>query len=51
VAAFLQLQEGAGRVPYIQLRKPYIEQTDYFLYAFLDLAHAQLKGTYPQYTR
>ena len=40
VPAFLQLQEGAGHVPYVQFRDLYIEQTDYFLYAFLDLAHA-----------
>jgi dienelactone hydrolase len=40
VPAFLQLQEGAGHVPYAQFRNLYVEQTDYFLYAFLDLAHA-----------
>ena len=40
VPAFLQLQQGAGHVPYVQFRDLYIEQTNYFLYAFLDLAHA-----------
>lgn len=40
VPAFLQLQDGAGHVPYAQFRDLYVEQTDYFLYAFLDLAHA-----------
>jgi predicted esterase len=40
VPAFLQLQEGAGHVPYVQFRNLYVEQTNYFLYAFLDLAHA-----------
>jgi predicted esterase len=40
VPAFLQLQEGAGHVPYVQFRDLFVEQTDYFLYAFLDLAHA-----------
>jgi predicted esterase len=41
VPAFLQLQEGAGHVPYVQFRNLYVEQTNYFLYSFLDLAHAQ----------
>jgi predicted esterase len=41
VPAFLQLQEGTGHVPYLQFRNLFVEQTNYFLYAFLDLAHAQ----------
>jgi dipeptidyl aminopeptidase/acylaminoacyl peptidase len=40
VPAFLQLQEGAGHVPYLQFRDLFVEQTSYFLYTFLDLAHA-----------
>jgi predicted esterase len=41
VPAFLQLQEGAGHVPYAQYRDLFVEQTDYFLYDALDLAHAR----------
>jgi acetyl esterase/lipase len=41
VPAFLQLQPGAGHVPYVQFRNLFVEQTNYFLYTFLDLAHAQ----------
>jgi predicted esterase len=67
VPAFLQLQEGAGHVPYVQFRNLFVEQTDYFLYAFLDLAHAhgqpvsaarafdrqlpRLREKYPRYER
>jgi dienelactone hydrolase len=40
VGAWLQLQDGAGHVPYAQYRTLYLEQTDYFLYLALDLAHA-----------
>ncbi len=40
VAAFLQLQEGAGHVPYVQYRDLFLQQTNYFLYSVLDLAHA-----------
>jgi dienelactone hydrolase len=40
VPAFLQLQEGAGHVPYVQYRDLYLQQSDYFLYNALDLAHA-----------
>jgi|SRR5215213_6617781 len=40
VPAFLQHQEGAGHVPWAQYRSLYLEQTDYFLYWALDLAHA-----------
>jgi predicted esterase len=40
VPAFLQLQEGAGHVPYVQYRDLYLQQSDYFLYDALDLAHA-----------
>jgi para-nitrobenzyl esterase len=40
VGAWLQLQEGAGHVPYVQYRALYLEQTNYFLYLALDLAHA-----------
>jgi predicted esterase len=67
VPAFLQLQEGAGHVPYVQFRNLFVEQTNYFLYAFLDLAHAhgqpvsaarafdrrlpKLRQKYPRYER
>ena len=40
VGAWLQLQDGAGHVPYVQYRTLYLEQMDYFLYLALDLAHA-----------
>jgi acetyl esterase/lipase len=40
VAAWLELQEGAGHVPWVQYRTLYLEQIDYFLYLTLDLAHA-----------
>jgi dienelactone hydrolase len=40
VAAFLQVQRGAGHVPYGQYRDLFLQQTNYFLYAMLDLAHA-----------
>jgi len=40
VGAWLQHQDGAGHVPYAQYRSLYLEQTDYFLYLALDLAHA-----------
>jgi predicted esterase len=38
--AWLQLQEGAGHVPWAQYRTLYLEQADYFLYFVMDLAHA-----------
>ncbi len=41
VSSWLQLQEGAGHVPWAQYRSLYLEQTDYFLYFYLDAAHAQ----------
>jgi predicted esterase len=40
VPAWLQLQNGAGHVPWVQYRSLYLEQADYFLYDALDLAHA-----------
>jgi dipeptidyl aminopeptidase/acylaminoacyl peptidase len=40
IPAWLQLQEGAGHVPWVQYRSLYLEQADYFLYFALDLAHA-----------
>lgn len=40
VPAWLQLQDGAGHVPWAQYRSLYLEQADYFLYLALDLAHA-----------
>ena len=40
VPAWLELQEGAGHVPWAQYRSLYLEQADYFLYIALDLAHA-----------
>jgi dienelactone hydrolase len=40
VPAWLQLQSGAGHVPWVQYRSLYLEQADYFLYMALDLAHA-----------
>ena len=41
IPAWLQLQDGAGHVPWVQYRSLYLEQADYFLYFALDLAHAQ----------
>ena len=40
VPAWLQLQDGAGHVPWAQYRSLYLEQADWFLYFALDLAHA-----------
>jgi acetyl esterase/lipase len=40
VPALLEVQQGAGHVPY-QFRNLFISQTDYWFYGFLDLAHAQ----------
>jgi dienelactone hydrolase len=40
VPAWLQHQDGAGHVPWAQYRALYLEQTNYFLYLTLDLAHA-----------
>jgi acetyl esterase/lipase len=40
VPAWLQLQDGAGHVPWAQYRTLYLEQADWFLYLYLDLAHA-----------
>ncbi|MEA2418613.1 MAG: para-nitrobenzyl esterase [Thermoleophilaceae bacterium] len=40
VGAWLQHQDGAGHVPYVQYRTLFLEQIDYFLYLILDLAHA-----------
>jgi hypothetical protein len=40
VPAWIQLQGGAGHVPWVQYRSLYLEQADYFLYFALDLAHA-----------
>src|SRR4051794_20287224 len=40
VPAWLQIQDGAGHVPWAQYRSLYLEQSDYFLYMALDLAHA-----------
>jgi para-nitrobenzyl esterase len=40
VVAFLELQEGAGHVPWAQYRSLYLQQADWFLYWYLDLAHA-----------
>jgi dienelactone hydrolase len=40
VPAWLQIQDGAGHVPWAQYRALYLEQSDYFLYMALDLAHA-----------
>jgi dienelactone hydrolase len=41
VPAWLQLQQGAGHVPYVQYRTLYLEQMTYFLYHSLGLAGAQ----------
>jgi dienelactone hydrolase len=40
VPAWLQLQNGAGHVPWAQYRSLYLEQADYFLYDALHLANA-----------
>jgi dienelactone hydrolase len=40
VPAWLQLQEGAGHVPWGSFRSLYLEQSTYFLYLALDLANA-----------
>jgi dienelactone hydrolase len=40
VPAWLQQQEGAGHVPWAQYRGLYLEQSAYFFYLALDLAHA-----------
>jgi acetyl esterase/lipase len=40
VPAWLQVQEGAGHVPWAQYRSLYLEQAGYFFYLALDLAHA-----------
>jgi dienelactone hydrolase len=40
VPAWLQIQDGAGHVPWAQYRTLYLEQADWFLYLNLDLAHA-----------
>jgi predicted esterase len=40
VGAWLQHQDGAGHVPWAQYRTLYLEQSNYFLYLALDLAHA-----------
>jgi hypothetical protein len=41
VAAFIEPFDGDGHVPYAQHRDQILIQSDYFFYAFLDLAHAQ----------
>jgi acetyl esterase/lipase len=40
VPVFLETFEGAGHVPYLQFRDLIFQQSDYFFYNFLDLAHA-----------
>jgi len=40
VPTWLQLQEGAGHVPWAQYRGLYLQQADYFLYLSLGLAQA-----------
>jgi para-nitrobenzyl esterase len=40
VPAWIELQDGAGHVPWAQYRSLYLEQSDYFLWFALDLAHA-----------
>jgi dienelactone hydrolase len=45
VPAWLQVQNGAGHVPWAQYRSLYLEQADYFLYDALDLAHAHNQPT------
>ena len=41
VPAFLEPLDGAGHVPWSQYSDLFETQSDYFLYDFLDLAHAQ----------
>jgi para-nitrobenzyl esterase len=41
VPAFLEPLQGAGHVPWGQYGSVFESQSDYFLYDFLDLAHAQ----------
>src|SRR5262249_10689779 len=41
VPAFLEPLQGAGHVPWAQYGSLFLSQSDYFLYDFLDLAHAQ----------
>jgi dienelactone hydrolase len=41
VPAFLEPLQGAGHVPWSQYHDLFETQSDYFLYDFLDLAHAQ----------
>lgn len=40
VPAWLQIQDGAGHVPWGQYRSLYLEQAAWFFYLHLDLAHA-----------
>jgi dienelactone hydrolase len=40
VAAWLEIQDGAGHVPWAQYRTLYLQQADWFFYLTLDLAHA-----------
>lgn len=40
IAGWLELQPGAGHVPYVMYGSLFIKQSEYFLYYFLDLAHA-----------
>ena len=40
VPAWLEIQDGAGHVPWAQYRTLYLQQADWFLYLTLDLAHA-----------
>jgi acetyl esterase/lipase len=40
VPAWLQLQQGAGHVPWAQYRSLYLQQSNWFFYWSLDLAHA-----------
>jgi predicted esterase len=40
VPAWLEIQQGAGHVPWAQYRTLYLQQADWFFYLTLDLAHA-----------
>ena len=40
VPAWLEIQQGAGHVPWAQYRTLYLQQADWFFYLALDLAHA-----------
>jgi predicted esterase len=40
VPAWLEIQDGAGHVPWAQYRTLYLQQADWFYYLNLDLAHA-----------